>query len=164
MDFKDTIENLKAQSDNPLVAECLESMINEDVLFNGGFTQDKQKLSSLYSLRLNMAKDLNRDKFKKDELKNWEIAVNSLNKSSCEELRLNWVHSEQKTFMLYWDASTDKLEALFYLYSKSSMTEQELNNDKIIEQGYSVSSVKYAKGTRVKDWKKAPNRVGGREP
>ncbi|MFD0965204.1 hypothetical protein [Pseudofulvibacter geojedonensis] len=154
MNFKETIENLKANNSTPIVTECLQTMTNDEVLFNGGFVQEKEKLSNLYLLRLNMSKDLNRDKFEDDEIENWEIAVDNLMKSPSEELKLSWVSSEKKTYLLFWDNQTKKLQAIYYLYSKSSIAEQEINNDKIIEQGFTVSSVKFINGKRIKDWKK----------
>lgn len=153
MDFEITIEYLKSYPETPIAVECLNSMLNQEILYNEGIRQEKQKLTSLYSLRLNIAKDLHKNIYKKEELENWENAIKDLKKSNCEKLLLNTIITERKIFFLFWDALSIKLEAIYYLNSKLSILDQELYNDNIVKKGLSVSSVKYKNGHRVKDWK-----------
>ena len=153
MDFEKTVQKLKLERDNSIAKECLNEMLNGEVLFNPGFEQEKEQLTSLYSLRLNMAKDLNKDKFKEDELSNWELAVKNLKRSSALRLELNWVSSEFKHFMMFWDCSSEQLVGIFYLYPNRDIKKQEEYNLQIIEKGFSVSSIKYDAGQFIKDWK-----------
>ena len=153
MNFDDTIHNLNLEKDNSIAQECLNAMLNQEVLFNPGFEQEKEQLTSLYNLRLNMAKDINKDKFKEDEISNWESAIENLKNSSAKTLVLNWVRSEFRHFMMFWDYDTERLAGIFYLYPKSSIKKQEEYNEDIIERGFSVSSIKYNSGRMVKNWK-----------
>jgi hypothetical protein len=153
MTFENTIHNLKLEKDNSIAQECLNVMRNGEVLFNSGFEQEKEQLTSLYSFRLNMAKDLNKDKYKADEISNWELAIKNLKTCSAKKLELNWVSSEFKHFMLFWNCESEQLAGIFYLYPKRSIKEQEKHNSEIIEKGFSVSSIKYDCGRIIKEWK-----------
>ncbi len=153
MNFENTIKNLKLEKNNSIAQECLNEMLSRQVLFNPGFEQEKEQLTSLYDLRLNMAKDINKDKFKEDEISNWESAVENLKKSAAKKLVLNWVTSEFKHFMIFWDYDSERLAGIFYLYPKSSIKEQEEYNSDIIKRGFSVSSLKYDSGQMIKKWK-----------
>ena len=51
MNFKETIQKLSTESDNPLAAECMNCMLNDTVFFNAVLIQNKEKLTSLYAFR-----------------------------------------------------------------------------------------------------------------
>lgn len=152
MKFQETLNLLTKEKKNLVVQECIQHMTYGTVLFNEGFTQDKEKLASLYSLRLNLAKKFNRNKLDESEIKYWEIAVENLNVSEALKLRLNWISSEEKTYFAFWDINTKNLDALFYLKSVNSIIQQEKNFDLSVKRGYSVSEIKFYQGKKVKDW------------
>ena len=153
MNFSKTIENLRSESDNSIAKECLSSMTNGTVLFNSGFDQEKEKLISLYELRLDIAKSINRHKFREEELLGWEQAIKKLKNCNTERLWLNWVRSDKKHFRLIWNAESGKLIGIFYLYPKRTMEESEAYNSETVKKGYTVSSVKYVNGQMAKAWK-----------
>lgn len=153
MNFEKTVQKLKLEKENSIAQECLNLMCNSEIFFNSGFEQEKEQLTNLYLLRLNMAKDLNREKYKSDEISNWELAMENLKKSSAKKLELNWVSSEFKHYTMFWNCESERLAGIFYLYPKRSMKEQEEYNSEIIEKGFSVSSKKYNQGRITKEWK-----------
>lgn len=153
MNFEETIQNLKFEKDNALAQECLNEMLNGQILFSPGFEQEAKRLTSLYDLRLRMAKGINKSKFKDDVLSNWSIVVENLKNCSAKKMKLNWVRTESKHFMLFWNAESKKLTGIYYLYPEISIQQQEYNNQAYIQRGYSVESAKYINGKKVKSWK-----------
>jgi len=128
-------------------------MLNSKVIFNPGFEQEKEQLTSLYAFRLNMAMGPNRNKYKNEELSNWELAIDKLKACSANKLELNWARTELKRFMMFWNSESKRLAGIFYLYPKNSMEWLEEYNTGIIEKGYRVSSIKYNSGKIIRDWK-----------
>lgn len=153
MNFENTIQNLKLEKDNSIAQECLNAMLHEEVIFNSGFEQEAEHLTSLYEFRLKTIKDVRKDQVKQDEIISWEIAIENLKKSSAKKLILNWVRSESKNFMMFWDHESKQLAGIFYAYSKTPMKEQEAYNSGIRNRGFSVSCIKYNAGQKVRDWK-----------
>jgi hypothetical protein len=151
MNFKETLEGLKLENENCIAQECKNEMLNSEILFNSGFEQEKKRLTSLYKLRLRIANE--NATHKKDELLSLEIAVKNLENSSAELLNLNWLRTELKLFLIFWDNESKKLVGIFYLYQKTSIQKTEENYLESIERGNSVSAIKYEKGKFIKEWK-----------
>ena len=149
MDFDDIVENLKSIEHDDIARSCLEEMTTSEVIFHPGLVQEKNKLTSLYSFRLQTAKEINRSEFKDDEVKSWEAAIESLQKSEANNLKLNCVSSNSKTYMLFWDDETDHLQGIFFLYAKRSIKDQEKQLDYTIKRGLTVNSRKYKNGKKI---------------
>lgn len=152
MEFKETADNLKLESENSLAQECLNEMLNGKIFFSSGFEQEKKRLTDLYKLRLRNAHQ-KEDLPKKNDLISWEKAIEDLKKSTAENLILNWIRTESKLFLLFWNSKSRKLEGIFYLYQIKSIEEIDKNNTETIKKGFSVISVKYEKGNLIKEWK-----------
>ena len=118
MAFEEIVENLKKAKNHSVASTCLAAMTNEEVFFHKGFSKAKTDLTSLYTLRLDMAKTLNRDRFKDDELLIWENAIQNLENCDSQELTLNWVKAADRTYMMFWNTESKDLQAIFYLYQK----------------------------------------------
>lgn len=144
----DLIKLLQVKS--TIALECLHSIQNETILFNAGIKKDKVELTSLYKLRLEIAKD--NSKFQIDEIASWETAITILEASKSVALFLSRITSERKTYFIFSDTTTKELEAIYFLNNSSSIEEQERNYDQIIEKGYSVSTIKYDKGEEIRCW------------
>lgn len=146
----DLNKSLQDNNTSPLAKECLHSIQNETILFNAGIKKDKVELTRLYKLRLEIAKV--NSKFQKDEIASWETAITILEVSKSKALFLSSITSVRKTYFIFSDTTTKKLEAIYFLLNTTSIEEQEMNNDLIIEQGYSISAIKYDKGKEVRRW------------
>ncbi|WP_445710935.1 hypothetical protein [Flavobacterium sp.] len=144
----DLIKLLQVKS--TIAFECLHSIQNETILFNAGIKKDKVELTSLYKLRLEIAKD--NSKFQIDEIASWETAITILEVSKSVALFLSRITSERKTYFIFSDTTTKELKAIYFLNNSSSIEEQERNYDQIIEKGYSVSTIKYDKGEEIRCW------------
>ena len=144
----DLIKLLQVKS--TIAIECLHSIQNETILFNAGIKKDKVELTSLYKLRLDIAKD--NSKFQIDEIASWETAITILEASKSVALFLSRITSERKTYFIFSDTTTKELEAIYFLNNSNSIEEQERNYDQIIEKGYSVSTIKYDKGEEIRCW------------
>ncbi|CAM4085164.1 MULTISPECIES: hypothetical protein [Flavobacterium] len=142
--------NKLLQVKSTIAMECLHSIQNETILFNAGIKKDKVELTSLYKLRLDIAKD--NSKFQKNEIASWETAITILEASKSVALFLSRITSERKTYFIFSDTTTKKLEAIYFLNNSNSIEEQERNYDQIIEKGYSVSTIKYDKGEEIRCW------------
>lgn len=148
MQLTDLIKSLQVKS--TIAKECLNSIQNETILFNAGIKKDKTELTSLYKLRLDIAKG--NSKFQIDEIASWETTITTLEASKSEALFLSIVTSERKTYLIFSDVSTKTVETIYFLYNSNSIEEQERNYDQIIEKGYSVSTIKYIQGEEVRRW------------
>jgi len=152
MKFKETTDSLKLESENNLAQECLNEMLHGKIFISSGFEQEKERLTSLYKLRLSIAEE--REGLpKKSDLISWEKAISDLTNSTAERLILNLVRTESKLFLLFWNSESKKLEGIFYLNQKKSLEEIEKNNTETIKKGFSVNSIKYEKGKLIKEWK-----------
>ena len=146
MNFEETLKKLKKECSNKIALECMHCMQKEEVFFNSGFVKNTKELTSLYSFRLRNAKNSNIKDFDYEVIKNWKIAIDNLSKCISNDLRLNWVNSNEKTYFLFWNYETLNLEASFYLNSKYSISQKQEKINELIEKGYSNNSVKYLKG------------------
>jgi hypothetical protein len=149
-------EILKRFRNEKFIEELLYAIYNEQIMFNPGFSKSKSEIENLYALRLKIAKEINRDKFKDDEINIWEEAIIKLTESKEETIHLTWIDSESKFYLLFLTQDLSRLIAFFWLNSKTSIKEKEDHNDEIIKKGHSSSAVKYNKGVREKEW----NNVG----
>jgi hypothetical protein len=154
MNFDKTLKNLKLERDNAIAQECLDAMVKGTVLFNAGIEQERQKLASLYALRLKIATSSETQKFKNDEIVHWQQSIEDLENSNALYIRLNTVRSDQKFFMLFWDRDSESLVAILSLYAKRPLEETELYYSETIEKGFTVSTVKYEKGQMTKHWQR----------
>jgi hypothetical protein len=152
MTFDQVFSKLERINDNSSIEECVNAIRSGDILFSPGIIQEKSKLASLYKLRVNMKKNLQKDKFTPEELDNWDLAVDILNEYECEFSNLNIISTSEKGYFLFWDNKTEKLITSFWLINRGSIKNSEKNNDLSIERGHTVSSIKYSKTEKVKDW------------
>ena len=143
MNFKETIQKLSTESDNPLATECMNCMLNDTVFFNARFKQNKEKLISLYAFRLKNAKSES-STWKEGELDSWERAVEKLRITNCDELRLSSVTSDYKSYILFWNVETKVLVALFHLPTKYSISQYQT----FVDGSRESSSIRYEKGLR----------------
>ena len=148
--LNDLIKSLQDKANSTFAKECLYCIQNDTILFNAGIKKDKTELTSLYKLRLEIAKD--NSKFQIDEIASWETAITILEHSKSVALFLSMVMSERKTYFIFSDVTTKIVEAIYFLQNATSIEEQEKNNDQIIEKGYSVSTIKYIQGEEVRRW------------
>ncbi|WP_044213127.1 hypothetical protein [Flammeovirga sp. OC4] len=147
--FDQVLEKLEKTADHTLTEEFVRTIKNGDILFNPGIIQEKKKLASLYKLRVNMKKELQKDKFSKEELDNWNSAVHVLDEYECQFANLNIIIADDKVYFLFWDNKKVKLISSFWLNKEKSLNESVKNNDITIEESYSVSFIKYSKAKKV---------------
>ncbi|NME73038.1 hypothetical protein [Flammeovirga aprica] len=151
--FDQVLKGLEKITEHTSIKELVWVIKNGDILFSPGIIQEKKNLASLYKLRVNIKKELQEDKFSKEELDNWNSAVNELDEYECIFVNLNMIITVEKIYFLFWDNKKVKLISSFWLNKEQSLNESEKNYDITIEKGYSVSSIKYSKTIKVKDWK-----------
>jgi len=146
MDRFNQIINILENSKDPLASECLMKIRNETIHFSPGFYKDKNELASLYKLRLYNAQNLNRDKFRQEELASWSIAVNDLYNTDCKNVLLVTVNTEEKFYMIFVNADEETLASMFFLYQKTSLEDLKEYYSTVKEQGYSSSKLIYKQG------------------
>lgn len=149
--YLEYIINKLADSNELLAIECLDKIHQSDIHFHRGIFQNKSQLTSLYELRWKMAEELNRDKFKMEELENWKDAIEKLKTASFHEAQLSIIATEEKTYFIFINLDINQLAAIFFLYQKKSLDEREKYNQEIKQRGYTVSGQRYRKGILLDD-------------
>ena len=114
------IIGLQAEKDNFLAQECVAAFQQNPDGFNEGIVQTREYLAGLYTTRFRIAKSIKRSFFENEEISSWEAAIKQLSNSAAEEVRLNAVKSEEKSYMMFWDTSSKQLITIFYLYTENS--------------------------------------------
>ncbi len=145
------IMKMLADSNQLLAKECLDKISSGEIHFHRGIFKKKVELTSLYELRWRMAEDLNRDKFKMEELQSWREAVEQLKAGHFHDAQLSTVATQDKTYFLFVNLDEDQLAALFFLYQKKSLEERGTYSQEITQRGYTSSSQRYYKGKLLED-------------
>ena len=152
MDFEETLQNLKKYINISFAKECYDAMKHNTVIFNQGIEKEKNDLISLYVKRLEIAKKLSPQNYTTEELDSWANALKDLKSSNAKILLLNSFRTEEKRFMLFWDKTTRKLESIFYLNLTETIKGQEDHYMSLAKKKFTVSSLKYIGGKKVKEW------------
>ncbi|MEH0152573.1 hypothetical protein V6R21_00425 [Limibacter armeniacum] len=84
--FDQVLESIDKITDDALIEECVTAIKYGDIIFNPGIVQEKDKLVSLYSLRVNIKKEKQKDRFTVEELIMWGLDVKTLSQYGCELL------------------------------------------------------------------------------
>jgi hypothetical protein len=150
LSFQDFIELCELNIDKKYVKECIEIAKNQDCIFVSGIIMEQDYTSSLYSLRLEIAKDIKRRS--ESYLQDFEDCVINLKNSSSLLLGITSIYGNESHFMIFYEPGTKVI--LGVLKSDSDLITVENFNTETINMGYSSDAEKYSKGILIRDWKK----------
>lgn len=147
--FQKFIELCELNIDKKHIKDCIEILRNQDCIFVSGIIMEQDYISSLYNLRLEIAKENNHrsDSYIQD----FEDCVFNLKNSTSIFLGITSIYSNKHHFMIFHEPEIKVI--LGTLKSNSDLNSVENYNTETINSGYSSNAEKYSKGVFIHDWK-----------
>src|SRR4051794_17638818 len=99
LSFKEFQELCEGNMDKRHIDECVDILKNKECFFFSGIVMPNRQIASLYTLRLEIAKENN--KLGDEALQDYEDAVANLNKSDSKDLALASLFSERDSYMIF---------------------------------------------------------------
>ncbi len=130
--------------DKKHVSDAIKIIDSSDCLFFPGIITPQKHMASLYSLRLEIAKE--RSTLGLEYLSDYEKTVANLSTSSSESLGLAGVYSNSNSFLIFFEPETRKILGVL----KSTSNEHTIAMMNSPDEGEGFE--KYSKGQLVKEW------------
>ena len=155
LSFQDFKELCKLNMNKRHIVECMDTIKNADCLFHSGIVMPKDQISSLYNLRLQIAKEKN--SLSEDYIRDFEDCVSQLKLSTSKELAITTLYGESEAFIIFYEPETKIILGVLKPINSMGLKKMEENNTETITKGYSSSFEKYSRGVFIKNWNKLSN-------
>ena len=151
LSFQKLIELCEFNIEKKYVADCMDILKNHNCIFEPGIIEEHSHLSSLYKLRLKIAKKEWQPG--SNFIEDFERCISSLQISESTDIGITSLYGDYLSFLIFYEPITNIILGILKTEALETISNIEQNKIDIKLKGYSSTAEKYSKGKFVGDWK-----------
>lgn len=133
------------------VEDCIHVLKYDDCLFHSGIVMPQDHIASLYSLRLDIAKESGN--CSETYLNDFGKCVQKLNESKSNLIGLTWINGSDNSFLMFYEPATKIILGILKSENPVGLKASEEYATDTVNRGNSSEAEKYSKGKFIRSWK-----------